>query len=298
MKKININFIKVSLVIIAVLFISAFKGYTQETTTAPKEDKPVRSPFESGILIDNQTMVIPVAHTLEFIIHHRFGTIENGKDDLWGLYAPSNIRLGLNYSVFNKLMVGIGTTKNKKYQDLQWKYNLIEQTRSGKIPVTVTYFGNAVVDTRSKDILGASVDFTNRLSFFNELIITRKFTDAITLQVSGNFTHFNLVEDGAEHDKIGVSVGGRYKFSPQTSFIFNYNNPLDIESIREHTTLLYESKPDIALGVEISTGTHVFQIFIASAAGIINQENMMYNLNEFNDKGILLGFNITRLWSF
>ena len=34
----------------------------QEETVV--EDKPVRSPFESGILIDNQTSVIPAAKTL------------------------------------------------------------------------------------------------------------------------------------------------------------------------------------------------------------------------------------------
>ncbi|MFC1732397.1 DUF5777 family beta-barrel protein [candidate division KSB1 bacterium] len=286
-----IRFLIIGIILISTINIT----YSQEEE---KDKRPVRAPFESGYLIDNQTVQIFPKNTLELVIHHRFGTIENGKEDLWGLYAPSNIRFGFNYSILDNLMIGIGTTKNKKYQDIQWKYNIFQQTRSGSTPVGITYFGNIAFDARSEDVLGTSVNTVKRMSYFNQLIITKKFNDFLSIQVAPSITHFNLVDSLAEHDKIGISVGGRYKFSAQTSFIFNYDHPLVLENIQEHTTLLYEPKPNISFGIEFSTSTHAFQIFLATAAGIINQENMMYNFNEFNNEGILLGFNITRLWSF
>ncbi|MDZ7743031.1 MAG: DUF5777 family beta-barrel protein [Bacteroidota bacterium] len=114
-----------------------------------KEDKPVRDPFESGILIDNQTVKIPTRKTLEFIIEHRMGKIKDIKD-LFGIYAASNIRLGLNYSLMDDLMIGFGTTKDQKLQDFRVKYVVFEQTRQNTIPVGIALYGNMAIDGREK----------------------------------------------------------------------------------------------------------------------------------------------------
>ncbi len=74
---------------------------------------------------------------LEFEIHHRFGTVTNGIDDLFGLWAPANIRLGLNYGITDKLMIAVGTAKNYLAQDLAVKYAFLQQTSSGSVPVSL-----------------------------------------------------------------------------------------------------------------------------------------------------------------
>lgn len=259
---------------------------------------PVRAPFESGYLIDKQTMNIPYEKTLEFIIHHRFGTLDNGISDFFGLYAPSNIRLGLNYSIRDDVMVGIGATKDNKYTDLQWKWNIIEQTRGGTIPLTVTYFGNAAIDGRSEDVLGEEYSLSNRASFYSEVILTRKFNYFFSMQASASFSHFNKVQYGQEHDKVAVGVGARYKVSSQSSIIATADIPLHIESMQEYIPLNNKPEPNFGIGWEISTATHAFQIFAANGYGILNQDITMYNQNDYSDGGWLLGFNITRLWSF
>lgn len=259
---------------------------------------PVRAPFNSGYLIDKQTMNIPYENSLEFVIHHRFGTLDNGISDFFGLYAPSNIRLGLNYSVKSNIMIGIGAIKNKKYTDLQWKWNIIEQTRGGTIPLTVTYFGNMAIDGRSEDVLGEEYTLTNRASFFSELILTRKFNYYFSLQASAHFSHFNKVQYGMEHDKTGIGVGARYRVSPQSSIIATADFPLHIEGMQEYIPLNNKPEPNLGIGWEISTATHVFQIIAANGYGILNQDNVMYNQNDFTDGDWLIGFNITRLWSF
>ncbi len=287
---------------IAVFLLCTTIAYSQDTTDKKVEQdkRPVRSPFESGVLIDNQTIIIPSAKTLEFIIHHRFGKIENGSSDLFGIYAPSNIRFGLNFSFTDKIMAGIGTTKNNKLQDIQWKWNILQQTRSGSMPVAVTYFGNVVIDARAKEYFGEGAKFTHRISYFSQLIIARKFNKFLTLQLSPSFTHFNQVEvkeEKRDHDKIALSFSGRFKFSPQTSIIFNYDQPLGIKGIQEHRDPVMP-KPNLGFGVEISTSTHAFQIFLATADAIIYQKNNLYNANDFTAGEMLLGFNLTRLWNF
>ena len=70
--------------------ISSF-AFAQEEAAAPEKDKPVSAPFESGYLIDAQTTVIQPVKTLEMTIQHKFGTVQNGHKDLWGIYAPGPI---------------------------------------------------------------------------------------------------------------------------------------------------------------------------------------------------------------
>ncbi len=265
-----------------------------------KEIKPVRSPFASGVLINNQTGVIPDARTLEMVIEHNFGTIQNGLTDMFGLYAPSNIRLGLSYSVTNNILVGFGATKYKKLTDFRFKWSILKQAREGGSPVAITYYANMGIDGRNKEVFGPSHTFegTDRFSFFNQIIIGRKFCDAFSFQVAPSISHINKVEATQEHDKIAVSFSGRVKFSTQGAFIFNYDVPLHIQEIQENKILDLKPKPSLALGVEFETGTHVFQMFFGTASSLSPQYNMMTNMYDWQNGDLYIGFNITRFWNF
>lgn len=287
---------KKTLIYIIVFIIGVGNLFAQEKEK--KKDKPVRAPFESGILIDNQTVYIPTAKTLEFIIEHRFGEMNNGISDLWGVYAPSNIRLGMNYCVTDKLMLGFGTAKDKKLQDFRIKYNILEQTRQNTIPIAVTFYGNMAIDARNKEVFGRNYEFTNRLSYFAQIIIARKINHVFSVQFAPSFSHINAVDSLYEHDKIALSFSGRARISPQSSIIFNYDQPLDLKSLYESNEPAFKPKSNLAIGWEISTSTHAFQLFISTAKWLNPQYNIMENANDWTDGDIMIGFNITRLWSF
>jgi hypothetical protein len=295
-----------------------YSSWAQEnevTTQAPAKDMPVRSPWESGYLIDAQTSRIPAKNTLEFVIQHKFGTIENGKSDLWGIYAPgANVRLGLNYVVCKNVQVGWGISKKNMYNDLNAKWTILEQTRKNTVPVSVTLYSTMAIDGRSKDFFKSQQYFhssdpigplvrrtfrpSERYSYFSQLIIGRKFTEWLSVQAGASFTHYNLVAKTGDHDKIGAHLSGRLKFSPQSSFIFNYDVPLKIKKISEQREWVDPPKPNLACGLEVSTSTHAFQIYIGSSDGILPQEMMMYNQKDWKNKGLSFGFTITRLWFF
>lgn len=141
------------------------------------------------------------------------------------------------------------------------------------------------------------------MSYFTELIVSRRFNDHLSLQGSGAFTHYNSVDSLYDHDRISLSFAGRYKFSPQGSLIVAGDFPLDITGIKDFkkkadaTTVIY-NQPNISVGVEISTSTHAFQIYLASAQGILQQEDVMWNNHNFFKNGFMIGFNLTRLWNF
>jgi len=281
---------------------------TQDTTVqeTPK-DRPVRPAFESGLLFDAATTTVSPSKTLEFVLQHRFGYMDGAKD-FFGIWGASNIRVSLNYSFTDKLTVGMGTTKLKRLQDLQLKYKVIEQTRSNSIPVTIVLHEVIGVDARDKTTWdqnegSSKYKFGNRMSYFTELIVSRRFNDHLSLQLGGAFTHYNCVDSVYNHDRISVSFAGRYKFSPQGSLIVAGDFPLDITGIKDYkkdaneTTIIYD-KPNLSIGVEISTSTHAFQIYLASAQGILPQEDIMWNNHDFFNQGIMIGFNLTRLWNF
>jgi len=292
-----------------------------------EKDTPVGTAFENGTLIDAQTSTIPDAKTLEFVIQHKFGTIEkdgsakHASSDFFGLYSSANVRLALNYVPIRNVQIGYGITKSMMYSDFNAKWNILQQTENNTIPVFVTLFGNAAIDGRAKEDFGMlnnyenpldtfDVKFSTRLSYFAQLIIGRKFCEEFSLQGGISFSHANYVRAWHDHDRIGLHLSGRMKFSPQSSFIFNFDAPLKIDKISEQSSSWtdafpphsdwdgpYNPKPSLKFGVEISTFTHAFQIYIGNAGAIVPQLDMLNNMNKPFD-GLAFGFTITRLWMY
>jgi hypothetical protein len=303
MQIMEINKIKKLLSLSFILMLFAGVLSAQEETEKTEDDggmEPVRWPWTASMLIDQQTTEGPNAQSFEFTIHHRFGKIKEMKD-IYGIYAPSNIRLGINYGITKDISIGYGTEKNGKMQEFQGKYKIISQSRNGKIPVSVTYFGNIVIDARDKDLFGADYEFLNRLSFFNQVIVSRKVTPKLSVLVAGSFSHFNKVTATTtdslgnmygkwKNDYIGAMIGGRYKIINNISAIAEYSHSF---ALKEAWDGQEKPLPNIGLGVEFGTSTHAFQVFAANYEGIVAQQNYAHNENDMAFEGWRFGFNIT-----
>jgi len=300
MKKILHNMLVQRIASFAFIAVSASGILFAQETTEP--NKPVSGTYNSGIFLENQTVLMYPAKTIEFVINHRFGKISDGAKEFWGIYSPSNIRMGINYSLTNKLQIGIGATKFNKQQDLSIKYGLFEQTTNGKIPVSVTYYGSFVLDARET---ATSFDYVNykyahRFSYFHEIMISHRFCDFFNMQIAPTYTHYNITESASDTsavrfrrpDNFGLSVLGKMNITPTIAFFFEYDH---------NFTKLYkkgydEVKPNISIGFENATSAHSFQLFVTTANDITYQRNMVYNQNDFLHSGLMLGFNITRVF--
>ncbi|MBM3419984.1 MAG: hypothetical protein FJY11_02500 [Bacteroidetes bacterium] len=271
-----------ALLIAALMFVSVL---AQEET-----DYPVRDVFETGILMDNPTVLTPFKGLLEFQIHHRFGIVNNGIKDVFGIYAPSNIRLGLNYGITDRIMIGAGSTKDYKLQDFIIKYAILQQTVSGKVPVSLTYYGNMVVDLRNESEFGPAEAYReiHRLSYFNQVIVARKISEVFSLQVAPTFFYFNSVQTGYRNANFALSVGGRARFAASHAIIAEYNQVLNGQKNED-----FNPKPQLAIGWEKGTATHAFQLFFANYKGIVPQRNFLFNQNDFASGDYLVGMNIT-----
>lgn len=273
--------------IFAVALVFPLFIFSQEDndTIVKSEVKLERAAFESTALIDNQTNVLNTKGTLEMVLNHRFDLV-NSTNSLIGIYGAANIRIALTYAIHDRVTVGFGTTKDNRLQDFNLKGAILRQTRENEMPVSVTYYGNFTIDARTKDNFNLIQD---RYSFFNQLIITRRFSPNFSFQVAPSVSHYNLVEKTMENDVFAISFGGRAKISPQTSIIAEYSQPITSYEVNS-------PEPGVSLGLEFSTGSHAFQVFVTNYKGIVQQKNFMFNQNNFFDGDFMIGFNITRLW--
>ena len=271
-----------------------FCGFSQEdtkeddTTTEKVKEKLERRAYESSFIIDNPTNVLFNTNSLEVTMQHRFGTVNGGTNDLVGFWAYSNIRIGLTYAIHERLTIGYGTTKFNRLQDFNWKVSLLRQTQSGSMPISVSYYGNFTIDARSKEKFNMIQD---RYSYFNQLIIAKRFSPKVSLQIAPSVSHYNLVDPTMENDMVALSFGGRFKISPQTSILVDYSQPLTQFDDNQ-------PKPGVSIGAEFATSAHAFQIFLTNYNGLVSQKNYMYNQNDFFKGDFLIGFNITRIYNF
>lgn len=295
--------------------------FAQDSTgTAPakapvRKAKPVKNTFQSVWLIDDQTVMVPVKGTFEADIQHRFGTVQNGYKDLWGIYGASDIRLGFAYAPINSLYVGFGLTKDNMLWDGSAKYAIIKQTKN-KYPVSVTYYGNMAYKSVQDPNHVLFTYSTQRFSFFNELMVARKISDRFSVQAAISVAHQNSVPgyytkyDSAakikfkeqKWDLFTGSVCMRYKLTEGTAFIVDYDQPLT----RFPTN---NPHPNVAFGFEFNTSGHTFQLFAGNYNLLNPQQNSLYNGNNpfgYTETGgskvpggqFMIGFNITRLWNF
>ncbi len=277
------------------LVISIKSAISQEATDSTIVEKtPVADAFACSMLIENQTITQPTKKSKEFIIHHRIGTIKS-LSDLFGVFGPANARLGFNYGISDKLMIGFGTEKFNKMQELNWKYSILQQKENGT-PFFLSYFGNVVISGREKAYFGDNYSFKDRISTFHQLILARKFSERISLQISPYFLHFNKVDSLISNEAIGASVGGRCKIWNEISFMaeFNYVSPLEkftYPKNSEGNDLPGAPKPGYAFGFEKNGATHAFQLFATTYNNIIAQKNYLFNQRDFSN--LLIGFNIT-----
>lgn len=282
--------------------------FAQEDTLAVQDEvqlKPVKYTFESIWLIDAQTVMVPVKGTFEADFQHRFGTWNNGYEDFYGVFASSNIRLGVDYVPVDRLLIGLGFTKFNNLWDFYGKYAILKQMQGGGSPVSLDYYINVAIDTRENDTtLNYSPnfsEFSDRVSFFHQIMVARKITDDLSLQVSGNLSWFNRTEvfdasgeyQGTDQNAhFSASALLRYKFSNALGVILEYDQP--IKGNKEQVT----REPNLSFGLELTTSAHAFQLFIGNFQSLVPQYNHTYNTNNFGDNEILVGFNITRLWNF
>jgi hypothetical protein len=250
----------------------------------------VKNAFKSSRVIHSHSMEFIGKGVLDVRILHRFGTVDNGLKDLFGL-DEANMRFGFDYGLGKSLTIGIGRSNLNKELDGFIKYRPVWQSKGpGGIPFSVVLIAGLSLRTQEfpepKDVY----EFKHRLAFYQEIIIGRKFSEALSLQLNPIFLHRNLVP-GANDDNNtwALGMGGRIKLSKRTAFVVDYTPVL---AGRQEGT-----KDPLAVGFDIETGGHVFQLHFTNATGMNEKAFLTTTVDDFWKGEIRFGFNLSRVFT-
>jgi len=260
--------------------------------TTPSTDYETAT-FKATRIINGHSIEQMKERQLDVRIHHRFGPVNSGSYDLWGL-DQSNVYFGLEYGVTDWLMVGAGRTTYEKTFNGFAKFRLWRQSKGeATMPVAISaYAGMDMFTAKWADPTHRGY-FSSRLSYIFQTFIAKKFTDELSLQLTPSVVHRNLVPLAIDnHDIYSVGIGGRYKITNRISFNAEYFYVI------EPTIIGQSRKPNsLSFGFDIETGGHVFQIILTNSVQMIERGFIGETTEQWNNGGIHLGFNISRVFT-
>jgi len=254
----------------------------------PKTDNIVSATFKGTRILNGHSIENRKDKELEFIISHRFGRINLGFDELFGL-DKSNIRFALEYGVNNNLTVGLGRSSFEKTYDGFLKYSLLKQkTGSNSFPFAVSLFGSVAVKTLKDYDPADKRTFAESLFYVGQVLIAKKVSPSFSFQVTPTYVHRNTVRIAADpHDIFAVGLGTRMKLTKRVSFNSEYYFAFD-------QSKSIDARNSLAFGVDIETGGHVFQLILSNAITMIEKSFITENTGDFFAGDIHFGFNISR----
>jgi len=247
------------------------------------------STFKSTRVINSQSVETIAKGNLDFRISHRFGRINSGAYNFFGL-DEATIRLGLEYGLTDAIMIGLGRSSNEKAFDGFTKFKIARQRHGdhGAFPVSITWFSNIAIATINNSDPIIEQNGKYRYSYAHQLIIARKFNSSVSLQVAPILIHQNLTASKNQaNDSYAISTGGRVKITKRLSVNAEY-----IYRIPNFDYAPYHNS--LSLGVDIETGGHVFQLHVTNSQGMIEEMFVNRTDGQLLNGDLFYGFNISR----
>jgi hypothetical protein len=247
--------------------------------------------FKTTRLIDGHTVQNVGKGVLDVKISHRFGKLNGGGYELFGL-DNATMRMGVDYGITNYLMVGIGRSTFQKTFDAFFKWRMLRQsTGKRKMPVTLSYVPTIALKTLKFEDPNRKNYFTSRLFFTHQLLIGRKFSESTSLQLMPTYSHRNLVKEAnTPNDLLAIGIGGRQKLSKRVSLNVEYYYQLAGYKLPGTTDAL-------SIGFDIETGGHVFQLHFTNSQGMSERTFISETTGRWEKGDIYFGFNISRVFT-
>lgn len=252
-----------------------------------EEPVEVAYTFKSTRIINSHSIERMKYGQLDFRINHRFGQVDLGWRELWGL-DQAKISFDFGYGITDWLMIGFRRSTYKKLYDGSLKFSILRQkTGSRTMPIALSYYTNMGIDSEEDE---EGFPFTQRLSFTHQLLVARKFSEAVSLQIMPAYVHRNLVNYDEENDAFAIGIGGRYKFVRRVAFTFEYF----WSTAAANNENIYNP---LSVGFDIETGGHVFQLFFTNSQVMEESGFLTETTGSWLDGGIFFGFNISRVFA-
>ena len=259
----------------------------------------VESAFKSLKIVNLESTKLVAKGDFYFIVAHRFGFLDNGFDDFFGL-DNANTQLKFSYGVNDWLTVHVARSGFQETYDLGAKYRLYSQIENG-FPVTIVGFNSLAINSELKEDDYPNLKFENRLSYVAQVLISRKFSEKLSLEIAPSIFHENTLQDilddnnavispnPQDNTQFAVGFGGRYKIASRWSINVDYAAHLNRASQSNY-------KNPLSIGVDLETGGHVFQMHFTNAQAMHESGYLGQTIGDWSKGKIAFGFNLIRVF--
>ncbi len=247
--------------------------------------------FKSTRIVSGHSVERMPAGQLDVRIAHRFGQVNTGSYELWGL-DQANTHFGLEYGITNWVMAGVGRGTFEKTYDGFLKFSLLRQSTGRRdMPVSVSYFTSIALNSTKLQLPGP-VNFWMRASYVQQLLVARKFGERFSFEINPTFIHMNMVPTAIDpNDIYAIGYGARFKLSHRVSINFEHYYVI---KPKRSSTPTYDP---IAVGFDIETGGHVFQFHLTNSLAMIEKGFVGETTGNWKHGDIHIGFNISRVFT-
>jgi hypothetical protein len=250
--------------------------------------------FKSTRIMNGHSIERMPPGQLDFRISHRFGTLNTGAYNLWGL-DQANIHFSLEYGIFNWLMIGVGRGTYEKTFDGFTKFSILRQSTGAKeMPVSLSVLTSAALQSMKWADPTRTNYFSSRLAYTAQVLVARKFSQAFSFQLTPTYIHRNLVATELDpNDLLAIGAGGRLKLTKRISL----NGEYYLLANANNTYLSQPVYNPLSVGIDIETGGHVFQIILTNSVAMIEKGFIGETTGQWRKGDIHIGFNISRVFT-
>jgi hypothetical protein len=245
--------------------------------------------FKSSRIVNGQSIENVGAGVLDLRILHRFGAISQGGYNLFGL-DQATMRIGLDYGINSRLMVGIGRSTFEKQYDGFLKYRIIRQQDGSRyIPFSLSYAGTAIYKSLKEATTTYTPYVSDKFSFAHQVLLASKVNDYISIQLTPTLIHYNIVENKTiPNDFYSVGAGFRLRLSKRLNLTTEYYHRVD---------KLNGYYDPLTIGLDIETGGHVFQLHVTNSTGMTERTFINETTGSWSKGDLRFGFNISRVFT-
>ena len=288
------------------LICLAHAGFAQDDLLSAIDngDKPreyIKNAFKSSRVINGHSIEFIGKGVLDVRILHRFGLLNSGFSNLYGL-DQATMRFGFDYGILNNLTIGIGRSTFDKEWDAFVKYRPIQQSTGGRRPSPVSVvLVSGITASTTPGIYPERNYYTNKLAYYHEIIVGRKFSEKFSAQLSPTLVHLNIVPLSTDpNDIFALGLGARYKLSRRTALVVDYHYILrntEEEDDFVAGSLFSTMKNPLSIGFDIETGGHVFQLHFSNCSGMNEKAFITKTTSSWGKGEIRFGFNLSRVFT-
>lgn len=281
--------------ILALLFLIPFALLAQEDEDLLAEieetvvvDSTVSAAFKGLKIVNFESTKMVGKGALFFVVSHRFGSVNRGFDDFFGL-DQAVTRLNFIYGISDDLSVGISRSSFQKIYEGSLKLRLVQQKKNGA-PFTIVSFNTLLINTALDRNILPLLEFDNRLGYTTQLLVSRKFSESFSLELIPTFFHDNYVPiDEQDNSQFAIGIGGRQKLTKRWSLNFDYGVHLNRASTSPF-------RNPLSIGFDLETGGHVFQLHFTNAQPMNTNYFLGQATGDWGEGDFFFGFNLSRVF--